>query len=136
MFAQQLSGKQILFNKIKKIQQNIAPVSSKEFLDIQATIEYKFTLKRVLDMIITYNQTHFTDKYSQHNSVIWSVWLNGWVFVYELSGCGFEFRCSHQNLVFNEKSSQKPSVAKFLRKHCVIQRVSNILQTFQFLSIF
>ena len=77
MFAQQLSGKQILFNKIKKIQQNIAPVSSKEFLDIQATIEYKFTLKRVLDMIITYNQTHFTDKYSQHNSVIWSVWLNG-----------------------------------------------------------
>ena len=23
------------------------------------------------------------------------VWLNGWVFVYELGGCGFEFRCSH-----------------------------------------
>ena len=23
------------------------------------------------------------------------VWLNGWVFVYILSGCGFEFRCSH-----------------------------------------
>ena len=23
------------------------------------------------------------------------VWLNGWVFVYELSGCGFESRCSH-----------------------------------------
>ena len=22
-------------------------------------------------------------------------WLNGWVFVYELSGCGFEFRCCH-----------------------------------------
>ena len=22
-------------------------------------------------------------------------WLNGWVFVYELSGCGFEFRGSH-----------------------------------------
>ena len=22
-------------------------------------------------------------------------WLNGWVFVYELSGCGFESRCSH-----------------------------------------
>ena len=59
MFPQQLSGKQILFNKIKKIQQNIAPVSSKEFLDIQATIEYKFTLKRVLDMIITYNQSIF-----------------------------------------------------------------------------
>ena len=23
------------------------------------------------------------------------VWLNGWVFVYELSGCRFEFSCSH-----------------------------------------
>ena len=22
-------------------------------------------------------------------------WLNGWVFVYELSGCGFESCCSH-----------------------------------------
>ena len=22
-------------------------------------------------------------------------WLNGWVFVYELSDCGFEFRCCH-----------------------------------------
>ena len=30
--------------------------------------------------------------------VIWSVWLNGWVFVYKLSGCGFESRCSHFNL--------------------------------------
>ena len=24
-----------------------------------------------------------------------TVWLNGWVFVYELSGCEFESRCSH-----------------------------------------
>ena len=30
----------------------IAPVSSKEFLDIQATTECRFTLKRVRDMII------------------------------------------------------------------------------------
>ena len=27
----------------------------------------------------------------------WPVWLNGWVFVYELSGCGFESRCCHLN---------------------------------------
>ena len=33
---------------------NIAPVSSKEFLDIQATIKCRFTLKSVRDMIITY----------------------------------------------------------------------------------
>ena len=33
---------------------DIAPVSSKEFLDIQATIECRFSLKCVRDMIITY----------------------------------------------------------------------------------
>ena len=32
----------------------MAPVSSKEFLDIQATIEWRFTLKR--DTIITYSR--------------------------------------------------------------------------------
>ena len=31
------------------------PLSSKEFLDIQATIECGFTLKRVRDMITTYH---------------------------------------------------------------------------------
>ena len=38
---------------------------------------------------------HRTDKYSQHNSFLWPVWLNGWVFVYGLSACGFECRCCH-----------------------------------------
>ena len=33
---------------------DFAPASSKEFLDIQATIECRFTLKRVRDMIKTY----------------------------------------------------------------------------------
>ena len=55
----------------------VTPVSSKEFLDIQATIECGFTLKRVHDMIRTYSQMHGTDKYSQHSSIIWPVWLNG-----------------------------------------------------------
>ena len=34
---------------------DFAPASSKEFLDIQATIECGCTLKRVFDMIRTYN---------------------------------------------------------------------------------
>ena len=38
---------------------------------------------------------HRTDKYPQQSSIIWSVWSNGWVFIYELSGCGFESSCSH-----------------------------------------
>ena len=25
------------------------------------------------------------------------VWLNGWIFVYKLNGCGFEPRCCHLN---------------------------------------
>ena len=56
---------------------DIAPVSSKEFFDIQATIERGFTLRRVCDMIRTYSQMHRTGKYSQHSSIIWPVWLNG-----------------------------------------------------------
>ena len=56
---------------------DFAPASSKEFLDIQATIECGFTLKRVRDMIKTYSQIHRTDKYSQHGSIIWPAWLNG-----------------------------------------------------------
>ena len=40
---------------------------------------------------------HRTDKYSQCSSIIWSVWLNGWVFVYEVIGCGLRSRCNHLN---------------------------------------
>ena len=29
-----------------------------------------------------HTQRHHTDKYSQHSSIIWPVWLNGWMFVY------------------------------------------------------
>ena len=64
-------------------------------IDIQATIECEITVKHVHDMIRTYSQMHRTDKYSQHSSIIWPVWLNGWVFVYQLSGCGLESSCSH-----------------------------------------
>ena len=64
------------------------------------TIVCRSTLKRLHDMIRTYCHMHCTDKYSQHSSIIWPVWLNGWVFVYELSDCGFESNCSHLNLRF------------------------------------
>ena len=44
---------------------DFAPASSKEFLDIQATIECGFTLKRVRDMIKTYSLNFIVrdDKY-------------------------------------------------------------------------
>ena len=74
---------------------DFAPASSKDFLDIQATIECGFTLKRLRDMIRTYSQMHRTNKYSQHSSIIWSVSLNVWVFLYEMCGWRFAFSCSH-----------------------------------------
>ena len=55
---------------------DIAPVSSKEFHDIQATIECRFTLKRVRDMIIiTYNHIMILYKLDSFDSqsILWSV---------------------------------------------------------------
>ena len=46
---------------------DFAPASSKEFLDIQATIECGFTLKRVRDMTRTYNlDISIRNSYSCH----------------------------------------------------------------------
>ena len=77
-----------IFNEKLHFNCHIAPVSSKEFLDIQATIVCRFTLKRVSDTIITYSQMHCTDKYN--SSIIWPVWLNGWA-----TSFGFKSRCCH-----------------------------------------
>ena len=79
---------------------DFAATLSKDFLHIQETIECGFNLKRVRDMTKTYSQMYHTDKYSQHSSIIWPVWLNDWVFIHELNGCGFESGCSHLNLRF------------------------------------
>ena len=38
---------------------DVVPVANKEFLNIQATTERRFTLKRVRDMIVTYNNKSF-----------------------------------------------------------------------------
>ena len=45
-------------------------------------------------MIRIYSQMHHTNKYSQHSLIISTIWLNGWLFVFELSGCRFESCCS------------------------------------------
>ena len=54
---------------------------------------------------------------SCHSSIIWSVWLNRWVFVNELSGCGFEFRS-------NQTSDVAPASSKeYYDIHAKIQAV-------------
>ena len=50
----------------------------------------------------TYSQMHGTNKHPQHSSVILQLCLNGRVFVYELSGCGFQSSCSHLNFRFRD----------------------------------
>ena len=69
---------------------DLAPASSKEFLDIQATIECRFTLKRVRDMIRTYSQLLV------HLNIFW-------------------YRSSHPD-VFLEKGVLK-KCSKFTRGH-------------------
>ena len=62
-------------------------------------LECRFTLKRLLHMIITYSQLHYTNKYSQHSSIICPLWLNGWLFIYKLSGSWFESHCCHLSIL-------------------------------------
>ena len=56
---------------------DIAPVLNKEFLDIQANIEYGFSLKGIQDITRTYSQMDRRGKYSQFSSLIWSLQPNG-----------------------------------------------------------
>ena len=51
-------------------------------------------------MTRTYSQMHPTDQYSEHSSIIWLVWLNGWVSVYGLSSSGFKSGCNHLSFRF------------------------------------
>ena len=73
-------------------------LQARSSLTFRQTKECGFTLECVHDMTRTYSQMHHTDKCSQHSSIIWPVRLNGWVFAYELSGCGFKSSCSHLNI--------------------------------------
>ena len=52
---------------------DVALVSDNKLVDILATIDCRFSVKRVCDMIRTYRQMHCTDKYSQNSSNIWLV---------------------------------------------------------------
>ena len=85
---------------------NFAPAWSQEFLDVQATIKYGFTLKRVREMTRTYSRMHRTDKYSERSSIIWPVFPNGRVFVLKLSGSEFESSCSHFTFRFHASFEQ------------------------------
>ena len=82
-----------------------------------ANIVCGFTVKRVCETIRTYSQMHRTDKYPQLSSIIWSLWPNGCVFIYEVSGSGFESCWSHLN--FRYCACFRKRVPKHSGKHRV-----------------
>ena len=58
----------------------LADTRYSEFFSIEESVclyVFVVNLKHVCDMTRTYSQMHHTDKYSQHSSIIWPVWLNG-----------------------------------------------------------
>ena len=100
-------------------------LQARSFLTFRQTMEYRFTPKFVRDLIITYSQIHRTDKYCQHSSIIWPVWLNGLVFHYELSSCGFESRCCHLKSQHPPSPPHKKNKIKIkikIQKHFLIPK--------------
>ena len=93
--------------------------------------------KRVCDMIRTHRQMHHIDKYSAKlnhlTKILWRpVGLNGWVLIYESSGCVFESHCSHLNFRYHAYSEQRflniqgTTDFRFTFKHvCDIIRTQN-----------
>ena len=52
---------------------------------------------------------------NMNSNMTWSVLLNGWVFVYELSGCGFESHCYHLMMILINATARfsSPAYQKF-----------------------
>ena len=70
-----------------------------EYLSVQCTWLYALIMSHM----------HFLSESTFYNclnvkqllwKIIWPVWLNGWVFICELSGCGLESSCSHLSMEF------------------------------------
>ena len=52
-------------------------------------------ITKASDCVLLSCHWHVSEWIHTLDSPIWPVWPNGWVFVYELSGSGFESSCSH-----------------------------------------
>ena len=72
---------------------------------------------------------HHTDKYSQHRSIIYPVQLKGWVFVYELSGSGFDSSCSHLISRFRACFEQGGLLYSGNYRECTLKHIREITRT-------
>ena len=55
--------------------------------------------------IVAWMSRNFLLEAGAKSEVIWPAWLNGWVFVYELSGCGFESSCNNPKICIENKKN-------------------------------
>ena len=58
--------------------------------------------RRKIWSLSDYNWTRIHNPLVYRRTLNWPVWLNGWVFVYELSGCGFETNWSHHGFYYKK----------------------------------
>ena len=74
---------------------------------------------------------HGTNNYLEHSSIIWLVWPNGWVFVYELSGSVFQSSCSHLNFRLRASFVQGvPWQQATTVREFTLKRVSDMKKTY------
>ena len=68
---------------------------------------------------------------SQHNSIIWQVCLNGWVLIYERSGCEFESSCSHLNFKFHACFEQEvPDIQVTIECGFTLKHIRNMIRAY------
>ena len=72
----------------------------KKLILISTRVKTLSTPLYLLDCNWTRTQNHLVCKLTLNHLPKWSVWINGWVFVYQLSGSGFESSCSQLNFRF------------------------------------
>lgn len=78
---------------------------------------------------------HSTYKFSQHTKTILPIWLYGSMFVYNMSGCGFEFRCCHLDAIsfaYHWACSFLASIGNLTLK---VELIKKIVETWHYLVI-
>ena len=73
-----------------------------------------------------------TQSFGQTDQMVESVWPNGWVFVYELSGSEFESSCSHLNSDYAPVSSKEFHYRVWIHSETRTWHDKNIQYTMKF----
>ena len=100
-FYTDLHTKKLCYWSIFKFMLTSAEIcSQKWYIDfqVQKVIQvpfYQFSCHLIIWNICSKHLLYTSLIINTNDLTVWPIWWNSWLFVYELSGCGFEFRCSH-----------------------------------------